>query len=201
MCTVNIDMTVYHNYIITEKANLDLTSLKTSCYKLHDLIKTNFKDNQKEYLGTSTLTTQLYSSYNLLMYPYDQFYELYSFIKKVFRENCTDEKKYYIQCWLNYYEKNQYIDWHRHWKPKYKTWHGFFCVSCEPSKTTYKLPHVYSPVDITSEDNLLVISQSAGDEHRTYPWPYDDPRITIAFDIVPQEYINPEKWMNHWVPI
>ena len=29
----------------------------------------------------------------------------------------------------------------------------------------------------------MVISKSNGDEHRTWPWQYDRPRITIAFDL------------------
>ena len=70
------------------------------------------------------------------------------------------------------------------------------------SYTTYRLPNKFEPVNVESENNLLVISKSAGDTHRTWPWEYADrDRITIAFDIVPRPHFNPEAWLNHWVPL
>ena len=147
-------------------------------------------------------TTNVFSSYNLLMYPFDELHELREEIEKFFHECCIDEKKYYIQCWMNIYKKGQYIGWHKHWAPEDNSWHGFFCVDCEPSKTTYKIPGKHDEFDIVSENNLLVISKSNGDMHRTWPWDQADrDRITIAFDIVPKDKVDPEVWLNHWLPI
>lgn len=53
-----------------------------------------------------------------------------------------------------------------------------------------------------SENNLLVISKSDGDSHKSSEWLFDDRiRVTIAFDIVPKEFINYDSWLNHWIPI
>jgi len=206
-------MTTYENYVVTKKLDLNLTQLKHSCKLLYNLVNENFntdeyKTNIQTYEDATnkiSLTTTLYTAYNLFMYPYDEFHSLYNEVKTLFRECCIDEEKYYIQCWVNFYKKGDFINWHHHWEPHKHTWHGFFCVDCEPSKTTYRIPGVFEEVDITSEDNLLVMSKSNGDTHRTWPW--EDAtrdRITIAFDIVPRQFVHSPGLampLNHWVPI
>lgn len=208
---------IYEEYIHTKKLNLNLDVMKDSCEKLYDLVKEKFSQNKIDYTGQSTLSTGLFGSYNLLLYPLDEFHELYEEIKTMLYEIEDGEKqKYYIQCWLNYYQKGDFINWHGHWKPEHKSYHGFFCVDCEPSKTTYKVPGYEEIipgkksrarekdkiVDVESKNNLLVMSKSDGDIHRTWPWEYEDrPRITIAFDIVPKQFIQYDIWLNHWIPL
>lgn len=199
-------MNVYHDYIITKKLNLDLGKMMISCQKLYDLVDKNF--NNPLYNGAYadasnkiSLTTKLYNNYNIFFYSFEGFHELYEQIQMMFRECCIDEERYYIQAWLNVYKQGQFIDWHHHWHPEDRSWHGYFCVECEPSKTTYRIPGVQEEFDVVSQNNLLVMSRSNGDTHRTWPWEYADrDRITIAFDIVPRnENIN--TWLNHWMPI
>jgi len=191
-----------HNYIHLFKYNLDKERLLDSSKKIYDLVKENFSKDKKEFTEQSTLSTQLFKSYNFLLYPLDQVHDLYTNIKESFDSIKDDPKeKYYIQCWVNYCQKGDFIDWHRHFDKERKTWHGFYCLDCEPSFTTYKLPDLNETVNVYSENNLMVISKSDGDEHRTWPWEYDKPRITIAFDIVPGHHIKYDKWLNHWIPI
>ena len=206
-------MTTYENYVVTKKLDLNLTQLKHSCKLLYNLVNENFNTDEyrtniqtyEDATNKISLTTTLYTAYNLFMYPYDEFHSLYKEVKTLFRECCIDEEQYYIQCWVNFYKKGDFINWHHHWVPHKHTWHGFFCVDCEPSKTTYRIPGVFEEVDITSEDNLLVLSKSNGDTHRTWPW--EDAtrdRITIAFDIVPRQFVHSPGLampLNHWVPI
>lgn len=188
-----------HNYIHLFKFSLDKNKLIHSSKNLYELVKNNLYTNQQI---KSTISTDLYERYNYLMYPSDEIHKLYTEIKTAFDSLKDDpNKKYYIQCWLNYYNKGDFIDWHCHWEKEKETWHGFYCLDCEPSFTSYKLPNIKDPINIYSEDNLMVISKSNGDEHRTWPWEYDKPRLTIAFDIVPYEYINYKQWTNHWLPI
>ena len=189
------------DYISTKKLNLDLQEIKKSCEEIYKIVLSNFDHAERSYQGRSTETTQLFNNYNLLMYPFPQFWNLYQEIKTMFREISKDTDQCYIQCWLNYYQKGDYIDWHDHWSPEAKSYHGFFCVDTEPSKTTYRIPNVVGEVDVESKDNLLVMSRSNGDLHRTWEWPYDRPRITIAFDIVPSVSIDPLESLNHWIPI
>jgi hypothetical protein len=187
---------LYENYVLTKQLNLDLIKLKSSCQLMHDLIEKNFI-SKKESLAS----TKIFNRYNLLLYPYPEFSNLFKEIKTMFRESSLEDGDYYIQCWLNLYNKGDFIDWHNHWDQSFNSWHGFFCVDCEPSKTSYQIPNLDKIVDIKSKNNLLVMSKSDGDYHRTWPWIKDSPRITIAFDIVPSGKIDPEKWLNHWIPI
>ena len=194
----------YAGYINTKKLNLDIPKIRNSCNIMYDLIKTHFGNESKDYTSQATLTTQLFGKYNILMYPYDEFHNLYFEIQKMFRE-CypTVKHQYYIQCWLNVYNKGDYIDWHRHWSEP-DCFHGFFCVNTETeqSGTAYKIEGVDQPVVINSEDNLMILSPSSHDLHRSSPWNIEyEPRITIAFDLVPKHIVDPTKWLNHWIPI
>jgi hypothetical protein len=194
----------YKNYVHAKMLDLDINSMRMSCERMRALIQFKFMDSPQHYSGQATMTTKLYGAYNLLMYSYPQFHELFQEIVTMFRDLYGDDgKKYYIQCWLNVYEKGEFIDWHDHWLPQQKAYHGFYCVDVEPdSKTSYALCDDDEIIDVPSRDNLLVISKSDGDLHRSSEW-HDEtrPRITIAFDIVPRESINPEGWLNHWIPI
>lgn len=191
-----------NDYIYTTKLNLDLQAIKTSCVSMEKIINNHFKDGKIEYLGNSPFTTKVFSSYNVLMYPLPEFFELYENIKSMFHTICESKNnKYYIQSWINFYKKGEFIDWHDHWASHTEGWHGFFCIDVEPSKTSYIIPTFRDTIHVNGEDNLLVIGKSIGDKHRTWPWTEDRPRITIAFDIVPRQYIDPEKWLNHWIPI
>jgi hypothetical protein len=201
-----MEIKIYKDYIITANLNLDLVEIKNSCYKMKDVIDQNFKQKilESEYTEDegklSPITTQGFESYNLFMYGFSGFHSLYFEIQKIFRQFNKNNEAYYIQCWLNIYEKGNFVDWHDHYPAGSGSWHGFFCVDCEPSKTTYQLPNETETIDITSENNLLVLSKSDGDRHRTWPWGYDDrDRITIAFDIVPSRFT--DKHLNHWIPI
>lgn len=190
------------NYITTVKLNLDVNKIKQSCYKLNSIVErfNVSEDGYDDPVGLAPITTKVHEQYNLFMYRFEGFHSLYFEIQKLFRQLNTNQNEYYIQCWLNLYKKGQYIDWHEHYPVTHKTWHGFFCVDCEPSKTTYKLPNETELVDVISENNLLVISKGDGDWHRTWPWEFEDrDRITIAFDIVPRERTDPRA--KYWIPI
>jgi hypothetical protein len=186
------------DYIKVYPLDINLYEAKLSCNLLYQHIKHNLSQDNLG-IDTGPITTQAFNQYNLLLYPFAEFHKLYQEICRVFSLVDTSEENYYIQCWLNYYEQGQFIDWHSHWAPKDNTWHGFFCVDCEDSVTSYRLP-TSEEIDVPSINGNLVISRSAGDVHRTYPWPHSDrPRITVAFDCVPWRNIS---WgTNHWVPI
>lgn len=195
-----MNITILADYIRTKKINLDLGAIKASACTMHDLATSKFFDG---YLNPNNqLDHSVYSKYNLLMYPLDQFHELYNEIKIMFHEMYSGNDKYYIQCWVNFYYHNDFIEWHRHSPAEHRAYHGFFCVDCEPSYTRYRIEGHEGDVLVNSENNLLVISPSGKDIHRTAPWPDQSrPRITIAFDIIPKEFIKHDEFLNHWIPI
>lgn len=196
------------NYIYTKIINLNLKKIKDSSDIMNSLIKRKFLNSNVDYSDISKLiTTSLFAQYNLLLYPLNGFHELYFEIRKLFYDILeynnmqNNGTKYYIQCWLNYYKKGEFIDWHKHWPPENKTWHGFYCLDTDDSYTSYKIPNNSKIINIKSENNKIIISKSDGDTHKSSEWKKYNPRITIAFDIVPFEYINHEDTINHWMPI
>lgn len=205
-----MNLNLHDDYVYTRLLNLDLATQKQTANIMYEYVKHTY--TEREYSGQDTMVYDVYLKYNYLMYALPGMHELYSGIKETFL-SCVNHKcgkdpydgKYYIQCWLNFYQKGQFIDWHKHWPPEYKTWHGFYCLDTEPnSHTSYKLPNG-NVIDIKSQNNLIVLGPSDGDEHRSSEWNLDNPRITIAFDIVPAEimfntgttFVVP----NHWVPL
>jgi len=194
---------IYGNYVHTKKLNLNLEKMIDSSKMMYHIIRTNFSKDKERYGVNAPITTKLYTSYNLLMYWFPEFHELFQEICTFFKEvkDKDDDKKYYIQCWLNVYNKGECIDWHGHWHPEKKVWHGFYCVYTEPnSGTHYKLPPNGEECFVPSEDNLIVLGKSDGDSHKSTEWTDENhPRVTIAFDIVPRESIS--RGLNHWIPI
>tara|TARA_B100000780_G_scaffold143026_2_gene100090 strand:- start:16777 stop:17373 length:597 start_codon:yes stop_codon:yes gene_type:complete len=186
-----MDTTLHKNYITTAKLNLDIDKIKNSCYALSNIIINEFTETDHGYedeTAKAPITTKVHDQYNLFTYNLEGFHPLYFKIQELFRQVNTDADEYYIQCWLNLYKQGDFINWHNHSDYGEGSWHGFYCIDCEPSKTSYRLPNVKDIVDIDSENNLLVINKSDGDWHRTWPWEFADrDRITIAFDIVPRE--------------
>jgi len=195
--------TNYHNYLYTKKLDLDIDTIKDSCLEMHKIIMNNFAGLPGGYPQKDLSSTHVFNQYNLLMYPLDQFHELYFEIQRMYRELSQVDNPMYIQCWLNFYNKGQYIDWHGHWGDGSGAYHGYFCVDVEPdSHTSYKflVNDEIKLVDIESKNNLLVIGKTEGDQHKSSEWKNDYPRITIAYDIVPKNLV-PLNMLNHWMPI
>jgi len=211
-------MNIIENFLYTETLDLNLEVQRKTAHYMHSYIDRTFQHTPTAidgaqrnpldvtFTGQVTLSTKLFDRYNYLMYPLPGIHNLYRSIQKVFREVNTDSyDDYFIQCWLNFYYKGDFIDWHGHWETKADSWHGFYCLDVEPnSYTQYKFLHDEKVITVPSQDNLIVISRSGNDQHKSSEWTEDRPRITIAFDIVPAQklfeagaYRNP----NHWIPI
>jgi hypothetical protein len=205
-----------NDYVYTKMLQLDLQQQKKNANIMFNFIMHEFL-RETNYSGANQqLVTKYFSLYNYLMYPIPGMTKLYENIKEEFhsviKENDHGIKlfdEYHIQCWLNVYKKGDYLDWHGHWQSEYCSWHGFYCVNVEPnSETIYRIEGRKVPDDdihIESKNNLLVISPSGRDLHRSSEWHSDEPRITVAFDIVPTEILFSNQFhitnKNHWIPI
>lgn len=136
--------------------------------------------------GYGCFSSSNHKSYNIFNYDKPGLNQLFRALKDhVLPVMPKDEYK--IQCWFNVFRKGDFIDWHGHWPPMCRAWHGFYCVNVGSSYTHYRINHnVY---DIQGHDGLLVFGKSDGDEHRSGDWHNDDShRVTIAFDIIPAEF-------------
>lgn len=209
----------YEQYVHTIKSDsIDLPRLRKTCLRANRYITEQISAKHKHdslYEGVAPVSTKLFRHYNLLTFPADQIHALYKFISEAFRFVSKTTEPHWIQCWLNVYKHGEFIDWHKHWKPEYRSWHGYYGVNVAGSVTTYKIPGKESPtqVDVPNVDGQVIISPSANDDHRTWPWDKDQPRITIAFDIIPEETMHFD-WCapvvdpnigstnhNHWLPV
>jgi hypothetical protein len=207
---MNVDIKLHNDYVYTTQLDLDLADQRHSARLMYEYIASNFSPNGKtDYPIKSTTTTKLYAQYNYFMYPNPGSHELYEKIKETFYKCLGPSKeKFYMQAWLNVYRTGEFIDWHGHWPAEFESWHGFYCVDVEPdSFTTYRvfgrIPE-QEDIVVPSRDNLLVMSRSDGDVHRSSEWTNPNKaRITIAFDIVPMSKLYDRKNYepNHWVPI
>jgi len=193
-------MEIFEDYVYTKQLELDLSVIKKSVYDLNEIVTNTVIPNfVPSYSIEAPESTKFYEHYNLLMYPFPGFYDLYFSIQHLFRSIINTNRQYYVQCWVNIFKEQQFIDWHNHWLPEFKAYHGFYCVNGENTITSYKLKNG-KEIDIKNKNNQIVISKSDGDFHRTYPWhDANEDRITIAFDMVPAEKIH--FGFNHWIPI
>jgi len=215
-----------YDYIFGTKLELDLKEITQSCLNIDNqknifakpikevkeiyfsLQNKEKKENPEFYsIMKDCYTFQKFSYYgclNLFTFPFPGIHSLYTSIKNNFNNINKDNKKYYIDGWVNIFKKEtkNIIDWHSHFHKSLSSWHGFFCVNVGTSKTSYRLPDIKEEVDVIGENNLLVLAKGGGDQHRTYPWEEEGmPRITIGYNIVPEESINPEMWFNYWTPL
>lgn len=216
---INSEINLLGNHVYTRALDLNIKQQKQNAYVMETFIKKNFipLDKNEDLTPTNkSLISKAWSfnnfyNYNYLLYPLKGMPNLYNKIKETFYM-CLQESKYEeysIQCWLNVYRKGNFIDWHAHWPEKWEAWHGFYCVDVEPdSHTMYRLKDKRIPEDdikVESKNNLLVLSKSGYDIHKSSEWDQDYPRITVAFDIIPTYNLHITKktfeLKNHWIPI
>lgn len=205
-----------NNEIYLRRVGLTLPSITNSCNTLRDLVVEKLTPGFDTYPGrkfeTSYGTESMESGpeffgnyvfkYNLFMYPYDQFHDLYNEIKKTFIEvnpNYYNEK-YYISGWVNFNKPGDFVDWHQHRQGIEDTWHTVYYANADSSKITYEFLNDGSIHDIDCEDNLLIVAKNSNTRHRTWPWEGEGERISIATNIMPWHQIEPG-WVNYWVPL
>jgi hypothetical protein len=180
-----------------------LDDLQKSCPMIEQLVNQLIDENNfSPSIDTGSKTTKHFNRYNIFHYNAPGVFYLYEKLYDV-TKNLTDLEKtpYMIQCWINVYKYNDFISWHSHFPKESNALHGFFCINCEPSVTSYRFRDG-SQYDVESKNGRLVIGSSGNDLHRTYPWPHKDrDRITIAFDIVPLNKLDDDPNSNRsWLP-
>jgi len=181
--------------------SIDNKTLMHNCLLIEKFLEerlTPLLDNDISY---STFTGREYNQYNLFTFPSLELNKLFAEIKRLTTPVLNSKESYMFQSWLNVYRDNGFIDWHGHWNSKFNVIHGFYCVNTEDvsSYTEYMLPTLNEDITtVHSKDGLLVFGKSDNDKHRSsLGWNSLNPRITIAFDIVPTTSIQ-EKYKNNF---
>ena len=185
---------------------IDVKELAAQCLAINDEIHQTLKDKPHNYKidDNTPFGTRVADYYNVFCYPSQEINRLYRAIREAFyATGPMANKTYYIQGWVNVYEKGQFINWHRH-AGKRNSYHGFFCVNSNVSSTQYRF-YDGTEREVESKDGLLVFSHSDNNFHRTTPCNDETPRITIGFDIhtpgIILKALKQPHTMDHWTPI
>jgi len=144
-------------------------------------------------LSKDSLTSK-FSAYNIFDWKHpeicfmkDFFVQQYNnFMKSLnlLPENC------YIQCWANVLRKNEKIEPHWHSSSSETYLSGHFVVKSFNTQTLYQNPYMPSEwIPFENEKGNLLFFPSWM-VHSTTPVTDSDPRITIAFDLIPERFFN-----------
>ena len=158
-----------------------------------------------------TKETQNFYTYNPFTFGLRPFADIYWTLNKFFYSNPQvreAEESYYIHGWFNVYTKKEgdkgydHIPFHKHIEVMHPhIYHGFYCANVEPSTTTYRIgPEQPENEWIVHQDyNDMLIYSASGYEHTSSPWMEEKPRVTIAFDILPESiYFKEVKTEYNW---
>ncbi len=144
-------------------------------------------------LGTGLETTKLGEFYNIFTFPEKEISVLYNALLDMTKEACEyysidfDKEDYYINGWFNVEDKNLSMydenQLHDHMggagAPHF---HGYYCVNAEPSITHYKIDNKVN-FENHNINNRAIVSET-GHPHARGQWPFEEKRITLAYDIV-----------------
>ncbi len=141
--------------------------------------------------------TARYYAYNLLLWEMPCIAQLHRFFFESYMELLTclptnRRQKSFIQCWANTVRRDEYIEPHNHGgKDSYFSGNIAVQVKNPGQSYTHYLPvgreiNDWRRVSLCNQPGLLTIFPSYV-YHFTDPWPHNDTRITIAFDIVGEE--------------
>lgn len=198
--------------------DIDLVELSKFLEQKYKLIETaqlpgvtSMENDKGIFLESGSLSTVKWKEYNVFQFYHPSLYKLYKEISDTVKEACEyyeldfNDQNYYIQGWFNINRAEVgKLDWHDHGSPGAPNFHGYYCVSAEPSITHYKLFNDPSRViDNVNKNNRLVVSE-VGHPHAMGDWDWSGPRITIAYDVQPLNVLIaagktiPEQ---HWFPL
>ncbi len=193
-------MITYHpDYLYSIDLNT-LNNLKIfkEILKTETFIKELFDNYDKDKKVYGSFSTSHFDKYNTFQFPLDETSKLYRELVNNITPFLDKNQNYALQCWFNVFRKDENIDWHNHWLPESKVWHGFYCVHVKDSFTEYKIPNVENIITVPSKEGRLVFGKSDGDFHKSSPWNDPNlPRVTIAFDIIPYKQLRSEDYKQY----
>jgi len=193
-------ITYYENYLYAfETSTIDNSVLTEKCLEIEQYLTNIFPPVDVTWYGNAVSAHN--ANYNLLSFPIKELSDVYHLIQTNVTPLLDADTTYVIKSWMNVYRSGEYVDWHKHWRPESRVWHGFYCANVGDSATYYKIPGSKQVITVPSKEGLLVVGKSEDDEHRSSMWNDETkPRITLAFDIVPVESINNRLRFGHYMP-
>jgi hypothetical protein len=177
-----------------------------------DLFNGDYPKISKEYAKKVKGVHHLGNKFNVFQCYDKQVHNVFSSIRELLLEACDyynidfKSQSYMIQGWFNTDAMvnpplEESTHYHDHLGGKgIPNFHGYYCIDAEPSVTYYKIGgHESSPIENINKNNRLILSET-GHPHGIGPWPFDKPRITLAYDVSPLMYMSGDE-LQHWVPL
>lgn len=201
-------MTVYHpDYLYGFTLDtIDNELLTQDCLTIERHLDFLFPENPEKYKGQyGNKTSALNRHYNLFSFPSRELGKLYKAMVEAITPLLPLDSGYMLKSWMNVFQEGEQILPHGHWHSRFRVWHGFYCanVVLDQSATTYTIPGCEQAVVVPSYNGLLVVGKSDGDKHSSSIWrDATQPRITLAFDIIPIQSIQSDGnfTLNHYIP-
>ena len=133
----------------------------------------------RNYFGDSNSTWK-FDVYNTfcLSAGLDNFTFLYKNLISIIKDYHNKDEPLWFQSWINYHMPNEVLNWHNHYHSSY---HGYVSIRPQYTKT------VFRDYEIVNQVGLLYIGDSDREHKVQILAPYDEPRITIAFDVFTKE--------------
>ena len=157
---------VYTSPFVVEHSN----TLIEIAGKAHTNFKTIFKD------ADSTWTYNRYNLFSLTARE-PMYYILYRQIVAAIRDTVGDDRALWMQCWLNYHQEHEVLDWHGH--DETYNLHGYLSLDPKDTVTEFRGFTIENKVG-----NLYIGRPGKEMDHRVVvKTPYTGNRITIAFDV------------------
>jgi hypothetical protein len=184
---------VIKDYLWTfELEGINNNQLYKTCVSVENFLKK--KLDEPVYNNYGNFTAYNFRNFNLFLFACPELHKLYKQISIKVSTILDSNKLYYIRCWPNLFREGNNIDWHSHYEPEFKAYHGFYCVNTQGINSSYTDYRIldYPETRVISKDSLLVFGKSDGDTHRSSKWNNSDKyRVTIAFDIMLGESLRP----------
>lgn len=127
-------------------------------------------------------------------------YDILKSLAEVTKEACEyygldpHKERYYVHSWLNYARgprliRNDdiHLDHHGDFSDRF---HGYYSINADPSITYYELDedsvdHPQGLWPVHNKNGRVLLSLN-GYDHGVYRWESEEPRITLAYNIIPQ---------------
>jgi hypothetical protein len=157
--------------------------------------------------SSNSVSTMKWRQYNVFQFHSTGLYNLYKAVSEMTKEACEyydlnfEKERYMLQGWFNInHTKNGKLDWHDHGPSGAPNFHGYYCVSAEPSTTHYRV--FDKNVENHNKNNRAILSEM-GHPHAMAEWDWEGPRITVAYDVIPLRDIQKfgKDQEQHWIPL
>ena len=202
--SISLTLTEVLNKIVEKSCDEQLINL---IQKEKDLFNGKVPNIDYDYAQTIHGVHNFGDKYNIFQFHNASIHKLFKALRDMTIEACQyygidfDSQTYMIQGWFNInYTKKGKLDWHDHGPIGAPNFHGYYCVSAEPSITHYR---VYGKdVENHNKNNRLILSEMSH-PHAMGDWSWDGPRITVAYDVLPLKDLMSfgSHQEQHWIPL